>query len=150
MNLWRFSRKVSNLCRSFRGPLSSGMYNELSAVPLPTTAQFISPSSIRITFTVRDHVRNVQRTVAKVVNPPDLNQTGFEEVPSEVVSTLISPSQSFRAVLRDTKSGRFVEIWSSNSRLVACKDVTAFHGQFYSDRMYISPPLDYVSIERVN
>jgi acylaminoacyl-peptidase len=115
---------------------NSGMYNELSAVPLPTTAQFISPSSIRITFTVRDHVRNIQRTLAKVVSLPDLNPTGFEEVSSEVISTLTSPSQSFRAVLRDTKSSRFVEIWTGDSRLVACKDVTALHGQFYSDRMY--------------
>ncbi|KAK2462496.1 hypothetical protein APHAL10511_005466 [Amanita phalloides] len=62
--------------------------------------------------------------------------TSCEDVPNDIVLSLTSPSASLRAVLRDaTKSGgsgRFVEIWT-NDCLIACKDVSDLHGQFYND-----------------
>ncbi|KAM6493471.1 Alpha/Beta hydrolase fold [Amanita muscaria] len=113
------------------------MYNVLSALPVPTAAQFTSPSSLQISFTIRDHVRNAQRTIVKGLTLPDLVATGFVDVPSDAVVSLTSPSKLLRAILRETKTNRFVEVWSGD-RLVAHKDVTSQHGQFYSDGMYFS------------
>jgi acylaminoacyl-peptidase len=113
------------------------MYNQLSALPLPTSAQFPSQSSLRIVFSVRDHLRNVKRAVTRTVTlPPPTISTAYEDVSSDIVLSLISPSKSYRAVLRDLSkigsSGRFVEIWNKD-RLVVSKEVTRAHGQFYSD-----------------
>ena len=113
------------------------MYNQLSAFPLPTSAQFTSSSSLRIVFSVRDHARNVKRVVTRTVTlSPQTISTAYEEVPSDIVLSLISPSKSYRAILRDLSktggSGRSVEIWN-NDRLIARKDVTRVHGQFHSD-----------------
>ncbi|KIL58280.1 hypothetical protein M378DRAFT_335592 [Amanita muscaria Koide BX008] len=113
------------------------MYNVLSALPVPTAAQFTSPSSLQISFTIRDHVRNAQRTIVKSLSLPDLVATGFVDVPSDAVVSLTSPSKLLRAILRETKTNRFVEVWSGD-RLVAHKDVTSQHGQFYSDEFISS------------
>jgi hypothetical protein len=116
---------------------SSMYYNQLSALPQPISAQFLSQSSLRIVFSVRDHERNVNRVVTKSVAllPPTISTT-LEDVPNDIVLSLVSPSRSFRAILRDASktggSGRFVEIWN-NDRLLAFRDVTRAHGQFYSD-----------------
>lgn len=132
----RGSRGRSSAWVEFRRNNSS-MYNQFSALPQPTSAQFLSQSSLRIVFSVRDHERNVKRVVTKSVSlpPPTISST-LEDVPTDVVLSLVSPSRSFRAILRDASktggSGRFVEIWN-NDRLVVCKDVTRAHGQFYSD-----------------
>jgi acylaminoacyl-peptidase len=110
------------------------MYNQLSTLPLPTSAQFYSQSSLSIVFDVRDHARNVKRVVTRtVILPPQTISTACEEVSSDVILSLVSPSKSYRAILRDLSKtggpGRFVEIWN-NDRLVACKNVTCAHGQF--------------------
>ncbi|KAF8671881.1 hypothetical protein AX14_005646 [Amanita brunnescens Koide BX004] len=118
------------------------MYNQLSTLPLPTSAQFYSQSSLSIMFDVRDHARNVKRVVTRtVILPPQTISTACEEVSSDVILSLVSPSKSYRAILRDLSEtggpGRFVEIWN-NDRLVACKNVTCAHGQFYSDEFISS------------
>ncbi|KAK2465161.1 hypothetical protein APHAL10511_002853 [Amanita phalloides] len=112
------------------------MYNQLSSFPIPSSAHFISPSSLCIEFSIRDHVRNVKRRVTKTVRLPSPTSNSYQDVPNDAVLSLASPSTFLRAVLRDvTKSGgsgRFVEIWS-NDRLMACKDVSNLHGHFYND-----------------
>ena len=112
------------------------MYNQLSALPLPTSAEFPSQSSLRVVFSIRDHLRNVKRVVTQTVTLPPTVSTAYEDVSSDIVLSLISPSKVYRAVLRDLSkiggSGRFVEIWN-NDRLVVSKEVTRAHGQFYSD-----------------
>ena len=134
-------RRLHIACRAYSASVLSPtsnltMYRQLSALPLPTTAQFTSTSSLRLTFIVRDHIRNLKRVVNKTVTPPHAISTAYEDAPLDVVSSLTSPSKSLRAILRDTTrtggSSRFVEIWS-DSRMVACKDVTSAHGHFYSD-----------------
>ncbi|KAH7927981.1 alpha beta-hydrolase [Leucogyrophana mollusca] len=126
---------------NYTGP--SDTYRELAELPLPTSAAFTSPQSdvIHVTYSIRDHERNIKRSVAKTyfvvdggrsVVPPTHHEA------SDIVGFAISPSKTRQAILREASdqngSGkkRFVEIWSG-TRLEALHDVTKTHGAFHTD-----------------
>ncbi|KAF8638353.1 hypothetical protein AX17_002255 [Amanita inopinata Kibby_2008] len=119
------------------------MYQELAEIPIPTFAQFTTPSSLRLTFSKRDRVKNVKQTLSKTVrigSGLDIGDGWFEDVADDVVLSALSPSRTLRAVLRETKSSpakRWIEIWRQD-RLLVLRDVTHAHGQFYSDEFLSS------------
>ncbi|PFH52427.1 hypothetical protein AMATHDRAFT_74219 [Amanita thiersii Skay4041] len=120
------------------------MYTQLAEIAQPTSAEFTSPQSIRLTFSKRDHTRNLKRNLSKsvlITTPTEPVSTGYEDN-DDIVLSLVSPTLSLRAILRETNKStpnarRFVEIWLGD-RLVVCKDVTNVHSKFYSDEFVSS------------
>ncbi|KAL0956583.1 hypothetical protein HGRIS_002721 [Hohenbuehelia grisea] len=122
------------------------MFRELAELPLPVAGSFLQGSSaISTTYSIRDHDRNIKRTVTKTLFPSSQSQddsndassltwSGFsQELPKEVVASAFSPSGARRAVLRETdEKKRFVEIWRGDA-IEASLDVTEKHGAFYAD-----------------
>ncbi|KAF9228216.1 alpha/beta-hydrolase [Gyrodon lividus] len=134
----------------------SQYYKELAELPVPTSAEFISNNStttvIRVSYSIRDHERNVKRSVTKtfVLAAPELapdssiltSATTTQES-SEIQAFVVSPSKKCQAILRevsDSNSGgkkRYVEVWA-NSQLEASLEVTKRHGQFHTDEYFKS------------
>ena len=99
-------------------------------------------SIVQVTYSIRDHTRNVKRTVTKSIaisgSPRGSVITAIPLQDLDIVAQVISPSRKLRAVLRHVKSvgsptgTRLVEIWNKDL-LVVSADVTDCHGDFYAD-----------------
>ncbi|EGO20277.1 hypothetical protein SERLADRAFT_452969 [Serpula lacrymans var. lacrymans S7.9] len=119
-------------------------YTELSELPVPTSPQFVSSDLIRVSFSVRDHQRNLKRSIQKTyfITPTSLSSS-LSQDSSDIQASLISPSNARTAVLRELseQSGkkRFVEIWAG-SRLEASLLVTSTHGSFATDEASTHTP----------
>jgi acylaminoacyl-peptidase len=97
-------------------------------------------SIVQVTYSIRDHGRNVKRTMTKsiAISPTGsvITTTPLQDL--DIVAQIISPSRKLRAVLRHVKSGdsptgtRLVEIWDKDILLVSA-NVTDCHGDFYAD-----------------
>ncbi|KAF8522762.1 Alpha/Beta hydrolase protein [Hysterangium stoloniferum] len=117
----------------------SKLYRELAELPVYTSAYFLGSSSsisnIRVTTSVRDHLRKVKRIVNKYIvsTETDVIVTPSHEDP-EALATVPSPSGTRLGVLREISDGsskkRFVEVWQGN-RLEAAKEVTKTHEEFH-------------------
>ncbi|EJD44016.1 alpha/beta-hydrolase [Auricularia subglabra TFB-10046 SS5] len=96
---------------------------------------------IRLTSSVRDHTRNAKRGLFKhlVVTPSAVHSSFSESSPDVLLST--TSTGKLVAYLRESETGgskkRFVEVWSG-SKLVASKEVTKVHGEFYTDDFFSS------------
>ncbi|KAG1777970.1 hypothetical protein EV702DRAFT_968848 [Suillus placidus] len=111
----------------YTGP--STFYTELAEVPLPVSAHFISGDVARVTYSVRDHDRNIKRNLTKTFD----DQCTTSHDSSEVKAFATSPSKSRQAILREVaNSKRFVEIWAG-SQLEASLDVSNYHQAFLTD-----------------
>ncbi|KAG2344168.1 alpha/beta-hydrolase [Suillus weaverae] len=110
----------------YTGP--STFYTELAEVPLPVSAHFISGDIARVTYSVRDHDRNIKRNLTKTFD----DQCTTSHDSSEVKAFATSPSKSRQAILREANSKRFVEIWAG-SQLEASLDVSNYHQAFLTD-----------------
>ncbi|KAH7911153.1 Alpha/Beta hydrolase protein [Hygrophoropsis aurantiaca] len=117
-------------------------YRQLAELPLPTSAVFISPQSdvIRVTYSIRDHERNIKRSVIKshFVASGENTSVPVSHEASEIVAFAISPSKARSAILREVAGqngsgkSRFVEIWAG-PHLEASMAVTNIHGAFHAD-----------------
>lgn len=94
-------------------------------------------------FSVKDHDRNVKRTMAKSVILPAANPVLESNIVStplldiDVVAQVVSSSGKKRATLRNIKlvngtSSRIIEVWNK-SLLEISLNVTEYHGEFYTD-----------------
>ncbi|KAJ2929491.1 hypothetical protein H1R20_g7597, partial [Candolleomyces eurysporus] len=114
------------------------MYTKLAEIPVPTGAQFLGSSqAIQLSFSVRDHERNVKKTLLKnIVLPPSGEAIQLPTQEVDYVAARYSPSGRKRVVLREVKNGsgtkRFVEIWEGEA-LKFNLDVSDEHGAFYPD-----------------
>ena len=99
---------------------------------------------VRATTSVQDHVRVLQRQVAKTftINGDSVSVSASPDG-SEVVASLVSPSGKYLAVLREaTEPGssdkrRYAEVWTGD-KLYAVENVSDKHGQFYTDGTVVS------------
>lgn len=100
-------------------------------------------SVVQVTYSIRDHARNVKRTMTKSIIISSKSKgsvvTSIPLQDLDIIAQVISPSRNLRAVLRNVKSGdspsggiRLVEIWNKD-RLVVSANVTECHGDFYAD-----------------
>ncbi|RXW22263.1 hypothetical protein EST38_g3573 [Candolleomyces aberdarensis] len=114
------------------------MYTKLAEIPVPTGAQFLGSSqAIQLSFSVRDHERNVKKTLLKnVILPPSSEAIRLPAQEVDYVAARYSPSGRKRVVLREVKNDsgtkRFVEIWEGEA-LKFNVDVSDKHGAFYPD-----------------
>ncbi|KAG1834331.1 hypothetical protein DFJ58DRAFT_908669 [Suillus subalutaceus] len=115
----------------------STLYTELAELPLPVSADFVSGDVARVTYSVRDHERNITRSLTKTF-PGGItsdNQTTSHDS-SEVKAFTTSPSKSRQAILREVANGtstkRFIEIWA-DTQIEASLDVTKYHDAFHTD-----------------
>ncbi|KAF6748273.1 acylaminoacyl-peptidase [Ephemerocybe angulata] len=115
------------------------MYTKLAEIPVPTGAQFLAQelASIQLSFSVRDHERNVKKSLVKQIvlsNSGPATVLPAQEV--NYVAARYSLSGRNRVVLREAKEGSgtkyFVELWRGDS-LRFTLDVTEKHGAFYAD-----------------
>ncbi|KAF8188652.1 Alpha/Beta hydrolase protein [Pholiota molesta] len=121
------------------------MYSQLAEIPVPTSAQFIPSQKqtiVQLNFSVKDHVRNIKRTMSKSVvfnsdghHPISPVSTPLLDI--DIVAQIVSSSGKKRATLRnvklvDGKSNRIVEVWSEGLLLISL-NVTDYHGDFYTD-----------------
>ena len=91
-------------------------------------------TAIRVTTSVRDHLRNVKRTVTKHIT----NRVVVTSFPDDsALASVLSPSGKRTGILREISEGslkkRFVEVWRG-SRLEAMKEVTKIHEVFNLNR----------------
>lgn len=108
---------------------SSAFYTELAQVPLPVSANFIGGDVARVTYSVRDHDRNIKRYLTKTFD----NQCTTSHDSSEIKASTTSPSKTRQAILREVANNkRFVEIWAG-SQLEASLDVSNYHQAFLTD-----------------
>ncbi|KAG1810395.1 Alpha/Beta hydrolase protein [Suillus plorans] len=109
---------------------SSTFYTELAEIPLPVSADFIGDSRVaRVTYSVRDHDRNIKRYLTKTFD----NQCTTSHDSPEIKAFTTSPSKSRQAILREVaNSKRFVEIWAG-TQLEASLDVSNYHQAFLTD-----------------
>ncbi|KLO15567.1 hypothetical protein SCHPADRAFT_253490, partial [Schizopora paradoxa] len=141
--------------RSTMSP-NSDLYCELAEIPVYSGAQFILSSSkdarkspgdehttIRVTTSVEDHLKNTYRSLVKYisVSPSDAYATPAQDL-SDAVATFPSPSGALLAVLRESTADggekkRFVEVWRGSS-LQAVSEVTKLHGSFYAQDFFAS------------
>ncbi|KAF6750448.1 hypothetical protein DFP72DRAFT_1139724 [Ephemerocybe angulata] len=93
------------------------MYTNLAEIPVPTGAQFLAPefNSIQLSFSVRDHERNVKKSLVKQIvlsNSGPATVLPAQEV--NYVAARYSLSGRNRVVLREAKEGSgtkyFVEL----------------------------------------
>ncbi|KAF9474522.1 alpha/beta-hydrolase [Pholiota conissans] len=124
------------------------MYTQLAEIPVPTSAQFIPSQDpgqtiVQLNFSVKDHDRNVKRSMSKnVVFPSGAGQleNGAISTPlldTDVVAQIVSPTKQKRATLRNVKrangsSNRIVEVWNEGLLQIS-QNVTDYHGDFYTD-----------------
>ena len=99
----------------------------------------------QVLFSVRDHALNTKRTVYTELDVASSDEGiiarlgPIREASQEVIATLVSPSGSLQATLREKsgengKKNRSVEIWNlAHGRMEAKQDVTDAHGPFYKD-----------------
>ncbi|KLO07772.1 alpha/beta-hydrolase [Schizopora paradoxa] len=135
---------------------SSELYCELSSIPSFSDARFITSdsatttgdgdtgaSTIRVTSSVVDHLRNTRRSLVKhIITTSSGSFITPAQDASDAVSSFVSSTGSLVAVLRETQGQngeekRFVEVWKENS-LQAIADVTKIHGSFYTDAAFSS------------
>ena len=101
---------------------------------------------IRVTFSKKDHERDMKRTFSKtiVVTNNELVISTLTQDSSEIQASVISPSKSRVAILRKTESNgekkRFVEIWCDD-RLEVSRNVTTSHGAFYTEGTILTSDL---------
>lgn len=100
-----------------------------------------NPTTIQVAYSVRNHVKNVKRTMSKTIFMPDATATAAP-VPGPLLDTaiiaqVVSPSGTRRAVWRKTGEDRFVEVWES-THLVHQWLVTDVHGDVYADGEFLS------------
>ena len=89
---------------------------------------------MRITYLVRDHQRNIKRSITKTFPIIDDTSSTIALDSSEIKA---STSKSRQVVLRevsnsDSGTKRFVEVWAA-SQLEASLDVTKYHDVFHTD-----------------
>ncbi|KAF8438494.1 Alpha/Beta hydrolase protein [Boletus edulis BED1] len=133
----------------YSGP--SSFYRELAELPVPTSAKFINTiatsgvSVVRVSYSIRDHNRNVKRSITKTltlgspdlaISSPVMSSTINHDSP-EIVAFLVAPSGKRCAVLREVPDAngakkRYVEVWSG-IHIEASQEVTKQHGQFHAD-----------------
>lgn len=151
---------------SLRYSGSSPFYKELAELPTPTSAHFINTTTTsgvsgqqysvenlcptysfpvaRISYSIRDHERNVKRSITKTLtlgipattDSPVLSST-INHDPPEVLACFSAPSEKRCAFLREVSDAngakkRYVEVWSG-TQLEASLEVTKQHGQFHTD-----------------
>ncbi|KAF9461397.1 Alpha/Beta hydrolase protein [Collybia nuda] len=113
-------------------------YNELTGIPVPSSAQFLNRAAnvIQITSTLHDHVRNIKRNITKSIDVNDLSSPQIWQEIGDMIGFCLSPSGTRRAVLREVKAQtdtkRYIEIWR-DTQIEASADVTDAHGGFYTD-----------------
>ncbi|KAG2146235.1 Alpha/Beta hydrolase protein [Suillus clintonianus] len=115
----------------------STRYTELAELPLPVFAHFVGGDVARVTYAVRDHERNIIRSLTKTISggiTSDHHITSHDSL--EVKAFTTSPSKSRQAILREVANGtstkRFVEIWAG-TQIEASLDVTKYHDAFHTD-----------------
>ncbi|KII84157.1 hypothetical protein PLICRDRAFT_57993 [Plicaturopsis crispa FD-325 SS-3] len=116
------------------------LYQELAEIPTPASASFLSRNAIRLDLSIRDHVRNVKRSITKTIHvASEDNLISASSEAGDIVRSTVSPSGKRTANLRETADPnvpgsrkRYVEIWLGD-RLQVCHDVTKAHGAFYVD-----------------
>ncbi|OAX35979.1 alpha/beta-hydrolase [Rhizopogon vinicolor AM-OR11-026] len=120
----------------YSGP--STFYTELAELPLPLSANFIAGDLIRVTYSVRDHERNIKRSLTKtfpLITDHEISYATSHDS-SEIKAFATSPSKSRQAILREVTNGsttnRFVEVWSG-TQIEASLDVTKYHDVFHTD-----------------
>ncbi|KAG1744589.1 Alpha/Beta hydrolase protein [Suillus paluster] len=118
---------------------SSTYYTELVELPVPVSADFVGGDVVRVTYSVRDHERNIKRSLTKtfpVITSDDQITSAITHDSSEVKAFTTSPSKSRQAILREVGNGthtkRFVEIWAG-TQMEASLDVTKYHDVFHTD-----------------
>ncbi|KAF5366775.1 hypothetical protein D9758_006498 [Tetrapyrgos nigripes] len=131
--------------------MSDSVYFDLSEIPVPVSGRFTDHNHIPViqfNASVKDHTRNVKRTVSKSIfltgSDSQPASTHFQEV-HEIVASGYSHDGNYRAILRETgdkDKKRFVEIWAGD-RMEACKEVTDVHGAFYNDDFLSSISFSY-------
>lgn len=95
-------------------------------------------SVVRVTYAVRDHERNIKRSVTKTFPLIPDHETTYatSHDSSEIKSFATSPSKSRQAILREVANGsstkRFVEVWTG-TQIEASLDVTKYHDVFLTD-----------------
>ncbi|RDB17643.1 Acylamino-acid-releasing enzyme [Hypsizygus marmoreus] len=93
------------------------MYKQLTEIPVPSAAQFVDTNVIQLTSTFHDHARNTKRSVTTsfAIAEKSITMSPQQDV-GDAVSSALSPSRKFRAVLREvkdqSKTKRFVEVWN--------------------------------------
>ncbi|KAG1727233.1 hypothetical protein EDB19DRAFT_2042887 [Suillus lakei] len=110
----------------YSGP--STFYTELAELPQPVSAHFIDDVA-RVTYSVRDHERNIKRSLTKTFTL-DNHTTTHDS--SEIKAFATSPSKSRQAILREANAKRFIEIWAG-TQLEASLEVTNYHQAFLTD-----------------
>ncbi|KAJ8590553.1 alpha/beta-hydrolase [Rhizopogon salebrosus TDB-379] len=116
----------------------STFYTELAELPLPVSANFVAGDVVRVTYAVRDHERNIKRSVTKTFPLIPDHETTYatSHDSSEIKSFATSPSKSRQAILREVANGsstkRFVEVWTG-TQIEASLDVTKYHDVFLTD-----------------
>ncbi|KAF8064410.1 Alpha/Beta hydrolase protein [Lyophyllum atratum] len=116
------------------------MYELLTEIPLPASAQFVEKDVIQVTSNIQDHVRNIRRTVTNslVVTESSVTASPLQDIGDSEKMVAYSPSGTRRAVLREIKdqgkTTRFVEVWDQKlNKVEASIEVTESHGAFYAD-----------------
>lgn len=98
---------------------------------------------------MRDHLRNVKRTVSKhvVSIPSDTVVTAAQD--DSALASVPSPSGKRLGVLREISEGaskkRFVEVWFGD-RLEATKEVTKTHEGFHVNRTPVQVGLTFPAL----
>lgn len=99
-------------------------------------------AAIRVTTSVRDHIRNTKRALTKhIISTPTFKEIVVTPVQDagDALASFPSPSGKRLGVLREIQDGgakkRFVEVWFGN-RLEASKEVTKTHEDFHVNRTY--------------
>ena len=131
---------------------------------LPLSSLILIFIVVRVSYSIRDHERNVKRSVTKTltldgpdsaIDFPVLSST-INQDSAEIVAFLSAPSEKRHAILREVSDAhstkkRYVEVWAG-AQLEASLEVTNQHGQFHTDGMVFAkvclrcslvPPLDY-------
>jgi len=106
---------------------------------------------IRVTFSKKDHGRDVKRSISKTIFVTNSNpvSSALTRDTSDIQASIVSPSKSRVAVLRQTseqdKKKRYVEIWAGD-RLEASQEVSSTHGAFLTEGKFISAHLNALLI----
>ncbi|THG95145.1 hypothetical protein EW145_g8014, partial [Phellinidium pouzarii] len=141
----------------------SSFYRDLAEIPVYTGAQFVqrrsreqitdAPQSttIRVTTSVGDHVRNARRSMVKhVFVSADAEEEGLatpSQDQSDAAASYVSPSGRLLVVLREMYAEesrgkkRYVEVWEGDA-LLGIQDVTNTHAAFYTDEVFSSYGFD--------
>ncbi|KJA17776.1 hypothetical protein HYPSUDRAFT_191754 [Hypholoma sublateritium FD-334 SS-4] len=126
------------------------LYTQLEEIPVPVSAQFISPKVVQVTSLGKDHVTNAKRTMSKSIAFNQLKTTaGDLSGPGAPISSRLqdvdfvaqttSLSGNKVATLRNVKGTggdvkRVVEVWNLGLLEISL-NVTDHHGDFYPDEI---------------